>query len=89
MDIKEITKGLNKYNTALVESAEKLGESSQKMIAKLGVEEARVANSKKKAETEVKQPVRTQTLDQAIAPQAKTDPKAEEWADKNPWFGHR
>lgn len=33
MDIKEITKGLNKYNTALVESAEKLGESSQKMIA--------------------------------------------------------
>ena len=60
---------------------------AQKMIAKLGVEEARVANLKKKAETEVKQPVRTQTLDQAIAPQAKTDPKAEEWADKNPWFG--
>ena len=60
---------------------------AQKMIAKLGVEEARVANLKKKAETEVKQPVRTQTLDQAIAPQAKTDPKAEEWAEKNPWFG--
>ena len=60
---------------------------AQKMIAKLGVEEARVANLKKKAETEVKQPVKTQTLDQAIAPQAKTDPKAEEWAEKNPWFG--
>ena len=60
---------------------------AQKMIAKLGVEEARVANLKKKAEIEVKQPIRTQTLDQAIAPQAKTDPKAEEWAEKNPWFG--
>ena len=35
---------------------------AQKMIAKLGVEEARVANLKKKAEIEVKQPIRTQTL---------------------------
>ncbi len=61
---------------------------AQKMIAKLGVEEARVANLKKKAETEVKQPVRTPTLDQALAPQtAAPDPKAEEWAEKNPWFG--
>jgi len=60
---------------------------AQKMIAKLGVEEARVANLKKQAETEVKQPVKTQTLNQAIAPQATPDPKAEEWADKNPWFG--
>ena len=60
---------------------------AQKMIAKLGVEEARVANLKKKAETEVKQPDKTQTLDQAIAPQAKTYPKSEEWAEKNPWFG--
>ena len=61
---------------------------AQKMIAKLGVEEARVANLKKKAETEVKQPVKTPTLDQALAPQtAAPDPKAEEWAEKNPWFG--
>ena len=61
---------------------------AQKMIARLGVEEARVANLKKKAEPEVKQPVRTPTLDQAIAPQpAAPDPKAEEWAEKNPWFG--
>jgi hypothetical protein len=61
---------------------------AQKMIARLGVEEARVANLKKKAETEVKQPVRTPTLDQAIAPRtAEPDPKAEAWADKNPWFG--
>ena len=61
---------------------------AQKMIAKLGVEEARVANLKKKAETEVKTPVETPTLDQAIAPKTTvSDPKAEEWAEKNPWFG--
>ena len=61
---------------------------AQKMIAKLGVEEARVANLKKRAETELKNPVRTPTLNQAIAPQtAAPDPKAEEWAEKNSWFG--
>ena len=61
---------------------------AQKMIARLGVEEARVANLKKKAETEVKTPVQTPTLDQAIAPKTTvSDPKAEEWAEKNPWFG--
>jgi hypothetical protein len=61
---------------------------AQKMIARLGVEEARVANLKKKAEAEVKTPVKTPTLDQAIAPKTTvSDPKAEEWAEKNPWFG--
>ena len=61
---------------------------AQKMIARLGVEEARVANLKKKAETEARTPVQTPTLDQAIAPKTTvSDPKAEEWAEKNPWFG--
>ena len=61
---------------------------AQKMIAKLGVEEARVANLKKQAETKPKETVSTPTLDQAIAPKATSpDPKAEEWAEKNPWFG--
>ena len=61
---------------------------AQKMIARLGVEEARVANLKKKTETEVRTPVQTPTLDQAIAPTTTvSDPKAEEWAEKNPWFG--
>ena len=60
---------------------------AQKMIAKLGVEEARVANLKKQAAANPAE-VKTPTLDQAIAPQqAKPDPKAEEWAEKNPWFG--
>jgi len=61
---------------------------AQKMIAKLGVEEARVANLKKQAETKPKETVLTPTLDQAIAPRTTSpDPKAEEWAEKNPWFG--
>ena len=61
---------------------------AQKMIAKLGVEEARVANLKKQAEIKTKETVSTPTLDQAIAPRTTSpDPKAEEWAEKNPWFG--
>ena len=61
---------------------------AQKMIARLGVEEARVANLKKQAETKRKETVSTPTLDQAIAPRTTSpDPKAEEWAEKNPWFG--
>ena len=60
---------------------------AQKMIAKLGVEEARVANLKKQASVK-SQEKKEITLDQAIAPkQAAPDPKAEEWAEKNPWFG--
>ena len=61
---------------------------ASKMIAKLSVEEARVANLKKQAER-VTTPVETPTLDQAMAPRSSTpaDPKAEEWAEKNSWFG--
>ena len=59
----------------------------KKMIAKLGVEEARVANLKKQSTAKTEDKKET-TLDEAIAPnQAKPDPKAEEWAEKNPWFG--
>ena len=60
---------------------------AQKMIARLGVEEARVANLKKQVQAKPTE-VKTPTLDQAIASkQAKPDPKAEEWAERNPWFG--
>jgi hypothetical protein len=60
---------------------------AQKMIAKLGVEEARVANLKKQSTAKTEDKKET-TLDEAIASkQAKPDPKAEEWAEKNPWFG--
>ena len=61
---------------------------AQKEIAKLGVEEARVAGMKQRAAVEMKQINQpTPSLDQAVAPQATPDPKAEEWAEKNPWFG--
>jgi hypothetical protein len=87
-----VTSGLQAAQAHLIKARE-AGDvaaevEAQKMIARLGVEEARVANLKKKAETEVKTPVQTPTLDQAIAPTTTvSDPKAEEWAEKNPWFG--
>ena len=87
-----VTSGLQAAQAALAKARE-AGDiaaevDAQKMIARLGVEEARVANLKKKAETEPRQTVRTPTLDQAIAPKSTApDPKAEEWAEKNPWFG--
>ena len=60
---------------------------AQKMIARLGVEEARVANIKKANENKAPE-TKSPTLEQAIAPtQPPADPKAEEWAEKNPWFG--
>ena len=62
---------------------------AQKEIARLGVEEARVAGMKEKAEAIKGQEVKpSQTLEQAIAPaKAPPDPKAEEWAENNSWFG--
>jgi len=61
---------------------------AQKQIARLGVEEARVQSLKRRA-AETKKPVeQPRTLEQAIAPQNATyDPRAEEWAEDNSWFG--
>jgi X-linked retinitis pigmentosa GTPase regulator len=62
---------------------------AQKEIARLGVQEAKVMAQKSNIQTkatDVKEP----TLDQAIEKQpepAEPDPKAEEWASKNRWFG--
>ena len=62
---------------------------AQKEIGKLGVEESRVAGMRQRVAAEMKQvqqPVKT--LEESIAPtQAAPDPRAEEWADKNTWFG--
>ena len=61
---------------------------AQKMIARLGVEEARVANLKKANESKPQVLEKENTLEQAVAPkQTSPDPKAEAWAEKNPWFG--
>ena len=62
---------------------------AQKMIAQIGVEETRVAALKSHAEAtkeRMKLSRGTPSLDQSLqAPPA--DPKAEAWAEKNPWFG--
>ena len=86
-----VTSGLQAAQAALSRARE-AGDiaaevEAQKMIAKLGVEEARVANLKKANEGKVPEK-KEQTLEQAIAPKKQApDPKAEEWAEKNPWFG--
>ena len=59
---------------------------AQKMIAHLGIEEVRLNALKDKQSKEKEKPIRTPSLEQAVAPQ-KPDPKAEAWADKNDWFG--
>ena len=59
---------------------------AQKEIAKLGFEETRLAALKDRQSQEKEKPVKTPSLDQAVAPQ-RPDPKAEAWADKNDWFG--
>jgi len=62
---------------------------AQKMIAQIGVEEARVTALKAQAEAtkeRMKLSKGTPSLDQSLqTPPA--DPKAEAWAEKNPWFG--
>jgi len=86
-----VTSGLQAAQAALTKARDEGNISAeveaQKMIARLGVEEARVANLKKQASVKPEEKKEI-TLDQAIAPQQATpDPKAEDWAEKNPWFG--
>ena len=86
-----VTSGLQAAQAALTKARDEgnipAEVEAQKMIARLGVEEARVANLKKQASVKPEEK-REITLDQAIAPQqAAPDPKAEDWAEKNPWFG--
>jgi hypothetical protein len=60
--------------------------NAQKEIARLGMEEVRVNTLKNKLSEQKEQVVQTPSLDQRLqTPPA--DPKAEEWAEKNEWFG--
>jgi len=63
---------------------------SQKILSKLAMDQARVEQAKVEAETaamrreqEVEQPVQQPVQQQ----QAQPDPRAEEWAQNNEWFG--
>jgi len=59
---------------------------AQKEIARLGMEEVRVNTLKNKLSDQKETEVKIPSLDQALrTPPA--DPKAEEWAEKNEWFG--
>ena len=59
---------------------------AQKEIARLGMEEVRVNTLKNKLSDQKETEVKTPSLDQRLqTPPA--DPKAEEWAEKNEWFG--
>ena len=59
---------------------------AQKEIARLGMEEVRVNTLKNKLSDQKETEVRTPSLDQRLQTPP-TDPKAEEWAEKNDWFG--
>ena len=59
---------------------------AQKEIARIGVEESKVNNLKNRYQQQAKETVAPKTLDEAIK-NPTADPKAEEWAEKNPWFG--
>ena len=59
---------------------------AQKEIARLGMEEVRVNTLKNKLSDQKETEVRTPSLDQRLQ-SPPSDPKAEEWAEKNDWFG--
>ena len=60
--------------------------NAQKEIARLGMEEVRVNTLKNKLSDQKETEVKTPSLDQRLQTPP-SDPKAEEWAEKNEWFG--
>jgi len=59
---------------------------AQKEISRLGMEEVRVNTLRNKLSEQKEQVVQTPSLNQRLQA-LPTDPKAEEWAEKNEWFG--
>ena len=85
-----VTSGLQAAQAKLVRAREandiNAEVESQKEIARLGIEEARVSTLKSRLSETKEKEVRTPSLDEALkTPPA--DPKAEAWAEKNDWFG--
>ena len=63
---------------------------AQKEIARLGVQEARINQQKAALEATQNIPAQSETREQTLetpAPTQEVDPRAEEWASKNRWFG--
>ena len=59
---------------------------AQQAISQLAYADAELKVQKKAFEAQKDEVVEPKSLEQAVAPQ-RADPKAEEWAEKNPWFG--
>jgi len=61
---------------------------AQRDISRLGLDEARLGAMKERQSESKEQIVRNSAMQQPTSGQApQPDPKAEAWADKNPWFG--
>jgi len=60
---------------------------AQKSIAQLGIEEVRLNALKDRQSQDKEQEVRTPTLQDTVGKTPPPDPKAEDWASKNEWFG--
>ena len=60
--------------------------AAQTEISRLGYEEARLADLKSRPETQVETPVEARRSQVQQEPVDVVDPKAQSWAQKNPWF---
>lgn len=77
---------------AALRSAMEIGDTeaavaAQRKMTQLAVEADRAAQAKASNERRQRQPIQQQPVAQAPAPTARPDPKAEQWAQKNDWFG--
>ena len=88
-----ITSGLEAAQSKLASAREnsdiKSEVNAQKEIAKLGYEEARLAEMKlnQEAKTKEKSELNQQTTTQQAPQRPRPDARATEWAQKNEWFG--
>ena len=88
---KQLTDKLELARTVYMEAFEE-GEKEKLLKAQEMLNEAQadlkaVSSAKQGYEKEEKQPVQQQPQYQPPPPQRPTDPRAEEWAAKNDWFG--
>jgi len=62
--------------------------AAQEQLSSMAVQQDRVRLAKQRIERDVEQPVQQpQTITQQAAPAVKPDPRAEDWASNNEWFG--
>ncbi len=83
----EMEKAQSLLQTAINAGDAKAQAQAQQAIARLAIEEERADASLKQRENLTKeQPKKPVTVEQPVSPPS-PDPKAEEWAERNEWFG--